>query len=343
MKTKTLFIENWPNPRHWRAWLGRAKVVVVADQKLQSIVRRELAANGEIIFVAGGEELKSMRGLVDLAEEVLGRVQGESASQIVLIAVGGGTIGDAVGFLASVLKRGVRLIHVPTTYLAAVDSAHGGKTAINISGYKNQIGTFYSAERVVVIQKVLSTQPDVNLRSAYGELIKISLLEGGRIFARLRKAKVFDVKLFWQLLPAAVEAKQKIVTRDPYEKTGERQKLNLGHTLGHAIEVEQKWPHGLAVLSGLEFSLELSRRLKILSDPDYEVIRNVVNKNLSGLRLNRPMISSKNLERLLARDKKALKRDRVRFVLVAKPGRPFVKELRINEVIRAAKDLGWAR
>ena len=114
---------------------------------------RELidALPGEaVIFVRAGEGLKSLVRMDGLAEEVLAV---RSTKPLTLIAVGGGSVGDAVGFLASVLWRGVRLWHVPTTLLAMVDSAHGGKTAVNLSGAKNQLGTFYTADRVVIVRE----------------------------------------------------------------------------------------------------------------------------------------------------------------------------------------------
>ncbi len=340
MKTSTHYFEKWPNLKNWQQWFGQAKIVVVADQRVGKDALEHLGRIGHCLSVSAGEGLKRPEAFVKLAEEVLEVVAGCSAQEIILVAVGGGTVGDAVGFLASVLKRGVRLVHVPSTYLAALDSAHGGKTALNVGGFKNQIGTIYPAERVIVIRELLAMQPSLNLRSAYGELIKMAILAGGSLFQNLERTKTFDESLFWKVLPTAVLAKNKIVVRDPFEKKGIRQLLNLGHTVGHALEVEQNLPHGLAVQLGLEFSLELSRKHNLIGGANFQRLAKILAKNKT---VAWARIPSKKLREYLSRDKKSRQLKYVRFVLVKKPGQAVVRELSIAAVVSAAKDFGWAR
>ena len=232
-------------------------------------------------------------------------------------------------------------MHVPTTYLSAVDSAHGGKTALNVDSFKNQIGTFYPAEAILIVREFLNTQPAINLQSAFGEMIKMGLIAGGQLYRDLARAQRFDEKTFWSLLPMAVRAKERIVAQDRDEKKGLRAVLNLGHTFGHAIEVDQKWPHGLAVQAGLEFCIEFSQKRALLNSQARERVDELLAKNLNSVTPT-PMARAK-LSKYLLRDKKSLARERVRFVLLKKPGQVLVEELAVQDVVNFAVESGWAK
>ena len=190
----------------------------------------------------------------------------------VLVAVGGGVVGDVAGFAAASYLRGVRLIHVPTTLVAQVDSAIGGKTGVNLPEGKNLVGAFYPPHRVVADPDLLASLPERHFRSGLYEVIKYGILGDGKLFdyveARIGALLRRDsVALDW-VVPRCIAAKAAIVSRDERE-SGEREVLNLGHTLGHALEsatAYRRYLHGEAVGWGIIFIVLLAvatDRLKI--------------------------------------------------------------------------------
>ena len=235
--------------------------VVVADRSLPSTLLEDWP---EPILVDAGEDLKTMGAIEDLARRVLSR---RASRPLTVVAVGGGSVGDAVGFLASILWRGVTLWHVPTTCLAMVDSAHGGKTAVNLDEAKNQLGTFYEAERVYLVDDALAELPLAQRREGLAELVKglwlgdadgLDQLDDPRGISELAAASYqseVDVpgvgSRLAGLIERAIGVKKDIVERDPHEKHGIRTFLNLGHTVAHALELNTGISHGHAVAWGL--------------------------------------------------------------------------------------------
>jgi 3-dehydroquinate synthase len=267
-------------------------------------------------------------------------LSGHSARESAIVVVGGGSVGDWAGFLASVLKRGIAFVNIPSTWLAAIDSAHGGKTALNVDAYKNQVGTFYPATAIYCVKEILDQQPQENVRSGYGEALKMAILAGGPLYKKFIGCKDFNSDFLWKVLPQLVMAKYQVVKRDPFEKLGIRQILNLGHTMGHAIELEQKLPHGLAVQLGLEFSLEWSFREGLIKARDYEVMKSLLVKNRV------PPLARLSAERLrlcIQQDKKTHNGDEVGFVFIKSPGKPVYKNVKMDELIQVARDSGWVQ
>jgi 3-dehydroquinate synthetase len=207
-----------------------------------------------------GEELKSLQSFQREVEYWQSHWGARLHRHFCVIAIGGGSVGDFAGFVASVYWRGLRLVHVPSTWLAALDSAHGGKTALNVLGAKNQIGSFYPAEEVILVRELLEAQPAERAVEARGELLKMALLDGQSWSRRVRTALIngeADANLWqgliWRCLPQVIDAKLRVVRRDPREENGQRQILNLGHTWGHVLESCLGWPHGRCVELGLHF------------------------------------------------------------------------------------------
>lgn len=289
--------------------------------------------------VRAGEDLKNIDRLPNFLRQFLPAFSGFAPKESVLVSVGGGSVGDFAGFVASVLKRGVGYVHIPSTWLAAVDSAHGAKNALNIDDYKNQIGTFYEAQKVYCVRELLMVQPLDNVRSAYGEVIKMSLLSKPAFFKKIEKINKFDAASLWRLLPEVIEAKYNIVGRDPFEKKGVRHLLNLGHTLGHALELDQLLPHGIAVQKGLEFAVDWSLKLALLKPEDHRKIKYVLGKN--ALPKIAPIQRSR-MQKILQQDKKTISGDRLRFVFIKKPGIALIQEKKIDEIVFAACELGVA-
>lgn len=188
----------------------------------------------------------------------------KASRRSLLVNLGGGMVTDLGGFAAATFKRGIDFVNIPTTLLAMVDAAVGGKTGINFNGLKNEVGAFCEARAVVIDTEFLRTLDDGNLRSGYAEMLKHSLLENSTMWADHMKFDLFhpDYAHLQELVSQSIATKQRVVEEDPHEH-GIRKALNLGHTVGHAFEalaLEKEHPvlHGYAVAWGLLCELYLS-------------------------------------------------------------------------------------
>lgn len=212
--------------------------------------------------VQSGEKLKSIEEFPHHIANITNLLSTQSHKNLTLVVLGGGTVGDFGGFVASIYKRGIDLIHIPSTWLAAIDSAHGGKNALNVGSVKNQVGTFYPAKAVILVKELFASLSQDPVRSSLGELIKIGIVNSPSLIEFMKDTEAKPEDYLWELLPQAIMAKMNIALQDPYEKTGLRQQLNLGHSLGHVLETLCGWPHGWAVAQGLYFSLHWSLEKK---------------------------------------------------------------------------------
>jgi 3-dehydroquinate synthetase len=226
---------------------------------------------------------------------------------------------------------------VPTTWLAAVDSAHGGKTALNVLGVKNQLGTFYPAKEVWLVQDVFKSQAPKTIEDACGEVAKMALLDL-KVWGSTKR-KEAQPRLspgLWPLLPHLIAAKLRFVIKDPQEKLGLRVFLNLGHTLGHALESHFHIGHGHAVRLGVFFSVWLSVEKKIMSQAEANKILLMLEKTWGFDRFEihkwrRP--SRKVLKTLIQRDKKMKAQHNIKFVALEKVGHPLVISVSVEELL----------
>lgn len=319
------------------------KDILIYDQHLLALeVSPMIALFKRSYGVQAGESLKQLSQLENHLQNVLELNPLGLSRQDRLIAMGGGSVGDFVGFMASILKRGIRWANIPTTWLAAIDSAHGGKTALNFAAQKNQLGTFYPAEKVFLVENILSRQPEQRWVEAYGELFKMSLIAGNPLFEKLNLNKPISIDHVWSLLPLAIEEKYKIVLQDPYEKTGLRQILNLGHTVGHVLEAELNIPHGVAIFWGLGFAVEWSRELKFLNASEAFEIQTVIEIFVNQyLKCERPKLTADQLQRGLMADKKRALQSALNFILLKGKGDVFVYRTDIDSVVKEAARQGW--
>jgi 3-dehydroquinate synthase len=214
------------------------------------------------ISVPSGERSKSRAGLERLWRWLAESGAGRSST---LAAVGGGVVGDLAGFAAATYMRGIRLVHVPTTLMAMVDSAHGGKTGIDLPAGKNLVGAFYAAAEVVVAPGFLATLPRREFRSGAAEVWKYGVIALPRLLEALEARPLApDGPELESTVRQCVEAKLRIVLSDPLERTGARAALNFGHTVAHAIEAEAGYGrlrHGEAVAVGIVVEARLGERL----------------------------------------------------------------------------------
>lgn len=302
--------------------------LLIFDQKLKKKYSKWLNQFQFKYAVKAGEELKSIdqfplhiNKLARLSHEIPNR-------QMTIVVFGGGSVGDFGGFVASIFKRGVRLIHIPSTWLAAIDSSHGGKTALNVGGIKNQIGTFYPAEKIFLCQEILFDLPMDRVYEAYGELLKISLIEGGHFWNKIKKTQQLSHQLLWDHLPHAIQAKMNIVKDDPFEKLGLRQLLNFGHTMGHVFESYYQIPHGIAVNYGLCFAIRWSLHRGYLSAPIS--IPYILDPRLDGLM----SMTKTQLRQILSKDKKQDQKKKINFIFFKEAGTVFVESATVDEIIR---------
>ncbi|WP_291515851.1 hypothetical protein [Bdellovibrio sp. ArHS] len=288
--------------------------------------------------VKAGESLKSVDHFPQHIRKIVQLCENASSRRLTIVVVGGGSVGDFGGFVASILKRGVKLVHIPSTWLSAIDSAHGGKTALNVGSAKNQIGTFYPANKIVLCRDLLFSQPEARAFEGFGELLKISLLQGGALWQELSREFEITSAVLWKYLARAIDAKNKVVAKDPEEVTGHRHILNLGHTVGHVLESYYQLPHGISINYGLDFALRYSVQLKIMSAVEHQKISHaaVAGYMLSPLRddLFQTKASVLNdFRKLLLSDKKKTKSQTLRFVFLKKPGQCVVREVTVDDVL----------
>lgn len=284
------------------------KSLIVADSyfKKNSVLKEWMSKGQTVYWVEAGEELKTLNSFQRHFPLIVTLIEQNELTSVT--GWGGGSVGDFVGFFASVYRRGFPLMHVPTTYLAAVDSAHGGKTALNFKKAKNQIGTFYSAEKIFICEALLRSQGVTHLFEGWFELFKIILIGSPREALRMCEGQPSE-KLFFTYLKKGIELKYKIVSKDPYEKLGLRRVLNLGHTLGHVFESEGKIPHGWAVGLGLRFSVEWSYKNGLMDWIDFSLLFNTLSKWLENPLSNHPLRkfqypSTAKVRKGLSKDKK---------------------------------------
>jgi 3-dehydroquinate synthetase len=223
------------------------------------------------IPLPGGESCKSFATL----EKVLRQMaQWELDRRTIVVAIGGGAVGDLGGLAASMFLRGVDLIQVPTTLLAMLDSSVGGKTAINVPEGKNLVGTFHPAHLMLADLDFTASLPREQLLSGLGEALKMGIGFSTELFELLESESVSitsgDPQLLTRVVQMCVDEKQKTVEADPHETTGRRRCLNLGHTLAHALEAMSDYtmPHGHAVVQGLYFILDVAVATNTLAKDD---------------------------------------------------------------------------
>ncbi len=279
-----------------------------------------------------GENLKTLDSL-NLILKKLMAIKIPQTHDLTFIAVGGGSVGDFAGFLASTFLRGRNFVQIPSTWLAAVDSAHGGKNGLNFQGVKNQIGTVTLANRVFLVHQLLQSQPPVRVDDSLGEVLKIGIINCPVIFEKLeQKNKAINV---YQMLPQLIESKLKIVKKDPLEKNGQRRLLNLGHTLGHVLESHFLLSHGQAVKLGVLFAAKWSFHLGYLQQKDFIKIFNVIHKlGPTDLPEKLKKISVARAKKLLSKDKKLLSSTKVDFIFIQKIGKVFKQKVTLQSIVR---------
>lgn len=304
------------------------RVLVIHPRALRltgDTVRDELAAAGFTSLTAeipDAEEGKHIQ-VAAFCWQVLG--QNDFTRSDAIVAVGGGAVTDLAGFVAATWLRGVKIIHMPTSLLGMVDASVGGKTGINTAEGKNLVGAFHPPAGVLVDLDTLNTLPRNELISGMAEVVKCGFIADPAILDLVEKdpEAVVDPQsaVLRELIERAIAVKAKVVSED-LKESGLREILNYGHTLGHAIELVERysWRHGAAVSVGMMFAAELARSVGRLSDADADRHRSIL--ETLGLPVTYRRDRWQGLLDGMRRDKKS-RGDLLRFVVldgVAKPG-----------------------
>ncbi len=317
--------------------LHRPRVAIITDETVAGLHLATLQAALDCAGIAhaalalpAGEATKSWQGLARAVEWLLAQ---KVERRDLVLAFGGGVIGDLAGFASAILRRGVRFVQIPTTLLAQVDSSVGGKTGINTAQGKNLVGAFHQPSLVIADTRLLSTLAARDFRSGYGEVVKYGLLGDAAFFAWLEERGAAmaagDAAARRQAVARSVAMKAGIVARDETEE-GERALLNLGHTFGHALEAATGYSdrllHGEAVAVGCVLALELSARLGLC--PQEEPSRLRAHLHAMGMptalgRIAGGLPDCDRIVSLMAQDKKVLD-GKMRFILSRGIGSAFI-------------------
>lgn len=321
----------------------RRRVAVITDETVAGLhlaaLTEALAAEGieaPALALPPGEATKSWAGLERAVEWLIAE---KVERRDVVVALGGGVIGDLAGFAAAILRRGVRFVQIPTTLLAQVDSSVGGKTGINSTKGKNLIGAFHQPRAVLIDTDTLRTLPDRQLKAGLAEVIKYGAIVDADFFAWLEdniEALIArDAEALIMAIQRSCELKAQVVAEDEREG-GRRAILNFGHTFGHAIERCQgygEWLHGEAVAAGMVMAAELSAGDTAVAAR----IGSLVER--AGLPTRPPAIPPAELLAAMGMDKK-VQQKQLRFVLLRELGEAFVTSdydtARLDAVLAAA-------
>jgi 3-dehydroquinate synthase len=327
--------------------------IIVTNTNLKKLFGNKIAellvSNGfHVSFetIPDGEKAKSEKECLRLLNNIS---KIDILRRVFIIALGGGVVGDLAGFTASVYKRGVPYIQIPTTLLSQVDSAIGGKTAIDLMAGKNLVGAFYQPKLVFSDVSLLKTLPEKEFISGLAEVIKYGIIKSPDIFSYIEKnyTKILkhDKKSLQYIVHECSLIKARIVEKDERDDKNIRVVLNLGHTIGHAIETatnySKSYNHGQAVALGILSSVYIARKTGLLAETDSRRIKNVI-KN-TGLPVKLKSVSLKNILSSQSHDKKFI-HGKNRFVLPVKIGKVIVKEDIPEALIRLSLFYlrGWA-
>ena len=319
------------------AQYDKAQVFVVGDERLRLTGDGLAELPYPTMWIEATEESKN----IDTACRIWAWLTEQGATRkALLINIGGGVISDLGGFVAATYLRGIDYINIPTTLLAMVDAAVGGKTGVNLGGLKNRIGAFHMPKAVLIEPAFLQTLPKDELLSGYAEVLKTALLSDEKTFAfALANIDVLATLAPLSRLSLLIESsrayKESIVIQDPTE-TGLRKVLNFGHTVGHALEEKTHAKHGYCVLWGMIAELYLS--VVLLGCPK-EPLQQLTKVMLDYY--GRPNCNCKEQKELIAlmrKDKKNVRESAINFTLLQKAGDPKINQVASEDLIEEALD-----
>lgn len=303
------------------------KIIIITDEHVFE-KHETLFTAFKTIRVSPGEAFKTQDTIDTVIEQLL---QFDADKTSVIAGVGGGVVTDMAGYAASIFKRGTRLIQVPTSILAMVDAAVGGKNGVDVGLYKNMVGTIYQPEAVLFDFSFLKTLPEAEWINGFAEVIKHACIKDAELFAFLESHSLRDFidgpQLIADLIEKNVGIKTGIVLSDEFEQ-GDRKLLNFGHTIGHAIENIHVLPHGAAISVGMVAAAELSVQISSLSEEEQHRIERLLAKYGLPTKLE---IDKEAVWDVLLKDKKRDKQ-MMNFILLDRIGNGIIRPIPLDEL-----------
>jgi 3-dehydroquinate synthase len=311
----------------FRSYLPNQQVVILTDSKVKALYGHHFS-DFPVIEMGLGEKAKTLETVSDIIGQMLALKIDRKGF---LLAVGGGIVCDVAGFVASIYQRGISFGFISSTLLSQVDASVGGKNGVNYEGFKNMVGVFNQPSFVICDPAMLQTLKPEELNCGFAEIVKHTLINDAEMFQYLEtnasKALALDNEVIEKLVVNSIEIKSTIVNRDEKE-AGERRKLNLGHTFGHAAEKVLGISHGNAVSLGLVVAAKLSLAKGLLNSNDYQRIINL----LKALGLPIEIKSNKQaIINALEMDKKR-EGDQIHFILMKGIGEVVIELISIEEL-----------
>lgn len=310
--------------------LSTHKVCIITDSNVEKLYADEVAkivsnvcTKCVVYAFEAGEESKNLKTVQSVYEFL---IQNQFDRKDMLIALGGGVVGDLTGFVAATYLRGVSFIQIPTTLLAQVDSSIGGKTGVDFDSYKNMVGAFYMPKLVYMNLSVLKTLEDRQYFAGMSEVLKAGLIKDGAFYEWLIDNFVEigdrEIDIITEMVQRSCVIKKNVVEKDPTEQ-GERALLNLGHTIGHAIEKQMdfQYLHGECVALGIVCAAFISWKKELLSMEEYYEIRDMF------VPFNLPISTYKiDPEKVLAytQNDKKMEAGKIKFILLKKVGKAVI-------------------
>lgn len=306
------------------------KICIVTDSNVGPLyesaveeVLRKVSSDISVFTFEAGEKNKNLDTVSSLYQTL---IQNGLDRKSILVALGGGVVGDLTGFGAATYLRGIDFIQIPTTLLAQVDSSVGGKTGVDFQQYKNMVGAFHQPKLVYMNLSTLTTLPAEQFACGMGEILKTGLICDGEFFRFVcreqESIKALDMKLIAAMVRRCCEIKAGVVERDPKEQ-GERALLNLGHTVGHAVEKLKNFTllHGQCVGAGLVAAAYLSMKRGLLNEQEYqEICRGCADYDLP---IHVDGLIPRDVLAATKKDKK-MEQGHIKFILMDGIGKSFI-------------------
>ena len=306
------------------------KVLIISDNGVPSGIRNKVQSIAKnfskvfLVILTKGEQSKSIQNF----QKILNFLADNNFDRTdIIIAVGGGVVGDISGYVASSYLRGIQFVQIPTTLLAQVDSSVGGKTAINISAGKNLVGAFYNPKSVLIDTSVLESLPEREYKAGLAEVVKYGLIKNKYLFSLLKnnpqKVMLMNKNIIEDVIFESIKTKAEIVSKDEKEN-GIRALLNFGHTFGHAIEAHGKYKkilHGEAVAKGMFIASKISYLEGHISQKYFNIIKDLLDTYKFDLSVSE--YQYKDLKPFILRDKK-VRSGRLNLVLLGGPSKAII-------------------
>ena len=320
------------------------KVFCIIDSKIKNKFNFEKEKNVKIIIINCGEKIKTINGYENLAEKL---IKNGLNRKSVIVAIGGGTLGDLAGFISSTVLRGLDFFLIHTTLLSQVDSSIGGKNGINMTYGKNMLGTFYQPKEVLIDVSVLNSLPNKEIKSGYAEIIKHALINDYNFFCwleeNINKLLNLNKSILEKAIYKSIMIKLFYVRKDEKEtllNSDSRSMLNFGHTIGHAIESHynyKKFNHGEAISIGMITEAKISNYLGLLSSN--ELYRILMHFKKCNLKIFDKIIKEKKIIKVISKDKKNFNNN-INFSLINKIGSSiFYKKLNKDKVYKILQNI----